>query len=137
MTEWHEMVQFITSIYEWLLSDNQPDEFVLDKMMALWFLLLGVSSFLAWFCLNSRQWLLAWIWLPASIGFLAWHIEQSEIWIAIYFLSLCSMMMPMGIFIFFTDFLILNRADTNVMKAWEKWNIKEMWRNPTPMRDKR
>lgn len=138
MTEWNEIVQLITAIYEWLFSDNQSDYFVLDKMMALWFLLLGVSSFLAWLCLNSRQWLLAWIWLPASIGFLAWHIEQSEIWIAIYFLSLCSMMMPLsGLFALIMGMWLPNRADTIVMEKWEKWDIKEMWRNPTPMRDKR
>lgn len=137
MTEWHEIVQLITAIYEWLFSDNQSDDFVLDKTMILWLALLGVSSFLAWLCLNSRQWLLSWIWLPASLAGLAAYFEGGVFVIIIYFLSLCSMMMPMGMFMLFTDFFILNRADTNVMKAWEKWDIKEMWHNPTPMRDKR
>lgn len=104
----------------------------------LWALLIGVASFLAWFGLNSRQWLLAWIWLPVSLAGLAAYLEGGAFFIIIYFLSLCGMMMPFsGIFALIMGIWLPNRFDTDVLKSWEKWDIKEMWHNPTPMRDKR
>ncbi|QMT30555.1 hypothetical protein [Alysiella filiformis] len=109
-----------------------------EQMMIVWALVLGGSSFLAWLCLNSWQWLLAWIWLPVVMALLAWYFEPSGVWIAIYFLSVCSMMLPLsGIFALIMGMWLPNRADERVMGAWEKWDIKDMWRNPTPMRDKR
>lgn len=107
-------------------------------MIFLWFILLGVASFLAWFCLNSRQWLLAWIWLPASLAALAWYLAPSGFWIAVYFLSLCTMMLPAsGVFILLADWFLYNKFNHLILKSWETWDIKEMWRNPTPMRSRK
>lgn len=103
----------------------------------LWLLLIGAASFAAWFFLNSRQWLLAWLWLPVLLAAGAAGADGWVFAVIVYFLTLCAMMAPTsGLFSLLADTAALNRSDLDNFESWRHWNVKDMWQNPKPMRQK-